>query len=163
GDGGRTVPSTVIDNDNPGDVEAPGAVFDPDNDGIDFYESLEGMRVQINDPVAVSPARSFGGVTPNHEIAVGGRNRANPTSMTPRGGVVLRPGDFNPERIILNDATNSTLLPSDVNVGATHAGTINGVIDYSFANFKFQVTESAQVTFTGGVDREVTLLPSPSP
>jgi len=28
--------------------------FDPLQDGLDFYESLEGMRVQVNDAIAVS-------------------------------------------------------------------------------------------------------------
>ena len=36
-----------------------GSTFDPDNDGIDFYESLEGMLVTVEKPVAVSaPAPS---------------------------------------------------------------------------------------------------------
>jgi cation transporter-like permease len=47
GSGGRVPPTTVIDDDASGDVETSG-VFDPANDGIDFYESLEAMRVQIN-------------------------------------------------------------------------------------------------------------------
>jgi predicted extracellular nuclease len=34
-------------------------VFDPDNDGIDYYESLEGMLVTIEDAVAVSATRTF--------------------------------------------------------------------------------------------------------
>ena len=37
-----------------------GGSFDPASDGIDFWESLEGMRVQLNDAVAVGPTNSFG-------------------------------------------------------------------------------------------------------
>ena len=32
-----------------------GRLLRPGDDGIDFYESLEGMRVQVNDVVAVGP------------------------------------------------------------------------------------------------------------
>src|SRR5205085_6951329 len=45
GTGGRIPPSMIIEDDASGSVETTG-VFDPDFDGIDFYESLEGMRVQ---------------------------------------------------------------------------------------------------------------------
>ncbi len=55
GTGGRVPPTEVIEDDATGDVETSG-VFDPALDGIDFYESLEGMRVQLNDAVAVGPS-----------------------------------------------------------------------------------------------------------
>jgi hypothetical protein len=51
GAGGRVPPTSVIDNDATGSVETSGT-FDAATDGIDFYESLEGMRVQVNHPVA---------------------------------------------------------------------------------------------------------------
>ena len=50
--GGRMPPTEVIEDDATGSVENTG-VFDPATDGIDFWESLEGMRVQLNDAVAV--------------------------------------------------------------------------------------------------------------
>ncbi len=52
--GGRVPPSRVIDNDSVGDVETSPS-FDPQQDGIDFHESLEGMLVQVNNPLAVGP------------------------------------------------------------------------------------------------------------
>src|SRR5205085_5956614 len=58
GTGGRIPPGTVIEDDVSGSVETSG-VFDPASDGIDFYESLEAMRVQINNAVAVGPTSSF--------------------------------------------------------------------------------------------------------
>ena len=54
GTGGRIPPAAVIENDASGDVENSG-VFDPGSDGIDFYESMEAMRVRIDDAVAVGP------------------------------------------------------------------------------------------------------------
>ena len=49
GTGGRVPPNTVIEDDATGNVEAPGVLFDPAEDGLDFYESMEGMLVQMND------------------------------------------------------------------------------------------------------------------
>ena len=65
GDGGRIPPSEVIEDDTNGSV-AKLNTFDPETDGLDFYESLEGMRVQVNDAVAVS------GTSQYKEIAVVG-------------------------------------------------------------------------------------------
>jgi hypothetical protein len=70
GSGGRVPPSEVIEDDATGSVETSG-LFDPASDGIDFYESLEAMRVQVNDPVAVGPTNGFG------EIPVLGDDGAN--------------------------------------------------------------------------------------
>ena len=130
GEGGRIPPSMVIDDDTVGLIGAS-TVFDPANDGIDFYESLEGMRVQVNDALVV------GATTQYKEIAVVGDNGAHAGVMTPRGGLVIRPDDFNPERIILDDSLRQ--LPF-VNTGDTADGPIIGVMDYTFGNYKLQVT-----------------------
>ena len=74
------------------------ALFDPANDGIDFYESLEGMRVQVNDAVASGPPAP----PTRARSRPGGRGDAA-GQRTTRGGVVVPAGDFNPERIILDD------------------------------------------------------------
>ncbi len=148
GDGGRTIPNQVINNDAVGgNVENPGTLFDPAEDGIDFYESLEGMLVQVNNPVAVSPTNSFG------EIWVLADNGANATGRTPRGGIVISPDDFNPERIQIDDVLLTSRSP-DVNVGATF-DTITGVVSYDFNNYEVLAT-SLTVTSPGSLSREVT-------
>jgi predicted extracellular nuclease len=145
GTGGRVPPAAVIEDDATGSVEISGT-FDPANDGIDFYESLEGMRVQVNNVVAVGPRTGFG------EIAVVGDDGANAAVRTARGGVVIRANDFNPERIILDD----TLAPTpDVNVGDHFEDPVVGVLDYSFANFKLNVT-STPTRVDEHLQREVT-------
>jgi hypothetical protein len=53
GAGGVLPPSKIIDDDS-------FAVFDPENDGIDFYESLEGMRVTIEAPWSSPTATASG-------------------------------------------------------------------------------------------------------
>jgi predicted extracellular nuclease len=149
GAGGRVPPTTVIEDDAAGSVETSG-VFDPASDGIDFYESLEGMRVQINNAVAVGPTNAFG------EIPVLGDNGAGASVRTARGGIVIRPIDFNPERILLDDL----LLPMPmVNVGDGFTTSVVGVLDYSFGNFKLNVT-SALTPINRGLSREATRVPT---
>ncbi len=151
GNGGRTIPTQVISNDAVnGNVENAGTVFDPAQDGIDFYESLEGMLVQVNNAVAVGPTSS------NGEIPVLADNGANAGTRTARGGIVIQPGDFNPERIIIDDAIITT--EPQVNVADTFNGSIVGVIDYSFSNFKLLNTQALPSVISGGLQREVTNL-----
>ncbi|HSE30226.1 MAG TPA: lamin tail domain-containing protein [Pyrinomonadaceae bacterium] len=143
GSGGRIPPATVIDDDANGDVEA-GGTFDPGSDGIDFYESLESMRVQINNAVVTGPTGPAG-------IPVVGDNGSNANIVTPRGGVVVRANDFNPERIFLD----STFPSPKPNVGDKFTGAITGVIDYASSNFKLLTPQPLTLT-SGGLAKEST-------
>jgi uncharacterized protein len=150
GDGGRIPPNQVIEDDASGNVETSGT-FDPEQDGLDFWESLEGMRVQVNDAVAVGPTNSFG------ETPIVGDNGAHAGPRTARGGVLLRPDDANPERVVADDLL--VPMPS-LNVGDGYTGPIVGVMDYNFGNPFIEVTDAV-----GRVDnhlqREVTDAPGP--
>jgi ABC-type Mn2+/Zn2+ transport system permease subunit/endonuclease/exonuclease/phosphatase family metal-dependent hydrolase len=126
GRGGRRPPTTVIDDDAM-------SRFEPCCDGLDFFEALEGMRVRVEHAVAVSGTSRFG------EIAVLGDRGADASIRSSAGGLILRPGDFNPERILLDDQLVSE-APS-VRVGDTFRGPLVGVLDYSFANFKLLVED----------------------
>jgi uncharacterized protein len=148
GTGGRVPPAMVIEDDASGSVETSG-VFDPANDGIDFYESLEAMRVQVNNAVAVGPTNGFG------EIPVVGDNSASAGVDTVGGGVVIRAHDFNPERIQLDDTIIATPM---VNVGDGFTTSVVGVMDYSFGNFKLNITEPL-IRIDRGLAREVTRAP----
>ncbi|NET03137.1 MAG: hypothetical protein F6K16_00060 [Symploca sp. SIO2B6] len=142
---GRTPPTEIVDNDN-------FAVFDPEEDGIDFYESLEGMRVTIDNPVAVSATNRFGEiwtVTDNGALVTPGLNS--------RGGIQLGPEDTNPERIQVQ--LDSGVLPdfeAAVNLGDTLSD-VTGVVSYSFGNFEVTATEPFEIT-DGGLQAEVTSL-----
>ena len=144
GRAGRVPPGTVIDDDASGDVETSGS-FDEDTDGIDFFESLEGMRVQIDDALAVGPTNGFGEIP---VVADGGLDAGPRTS---RGGVIVTPGDFNPERILLDDTLMAT---PQMDVADLLQGATIGVLDYSFSNFKLNVTEVPTAT-DGGLAAEV--------
>jgi predicted extracellular nuclease len=155
GNGGRTIPSQVINNDftAQGNVET-GGDFDPINEGIDFYESLEGMLVQVNNPVATSPTGNFGS---SEEIWVLADNGANATSRTIRGGSLITPTDFNPERIQIDDLINATVTLPSVNVGA-QLSTITGVVSYDFNNYEVLVASAPTVVQPSPLQKEVTNL-----
>jgi len=152
GSGGRIPPNTVINNDGAGNVEnQPPATFDASTDGIDFYESLEGMRVQVNNAVVVGSTNNFG------EIWVLGDNGAGASPRTARGGILINAGDFNPERIQLDDTMYPGAWPQ-INIGAKLTSPAVGVLDYSFGNFEVLVTDTFTVDTSTQVTREVTAL-----
>ncbi|HEX6497606.1 MAG TPA: endonuclease/exonuclease/phosphatase family protein [Micromonosporaceae bacterium] len=142
GSGGRVPPSTVIEDDATGDVETSG-VFDPASDGIDFWESLEGMRVELDNAAVVGPRNSYG------EIPV---VPAGSTTRTARGGILLQPSDPNPERVVLDDVIAPT---PTVDVGDTLSGATVGVISYDFGTFRLEVTSTPTVS-SGGIAPETT-------
>jgi len=133
GPGGLVPPNMVIEDDASGSVETSG-IFDPAFDGIDFWESLEGMRLVFPNAVAVGPTNSFG------ETAIV-NDDANASLRTVRGGLLLQATDFNPERVIAADDIVGAGLP-DVNVGDHYSGPLEGVLDYGFGNFFLEVTNS---------------------
>ena len=142
GPGGRVPPSTVIDDDSNGDVETTGT-FEPATDGIDFWESLEGMWLGIDQPEVTGPTSSF------RELSV---VPAGSSVRTVRGGILLQKTDSNPERILIDDVL--TAIP-DAKTGDKLAGVVTGVLDYSFGNFKLLPTQTPTV-IDGGVMRETT-------
>ena len=155
GVGGRTPPTTVIEDDAAGSVETSG-MFDPTSDGIDFYESLEAMRVQVNDAVVVGPTNSFG------EITVLPDNGAGAGPRTTRGGIVLGDNysDANPERLQIDDTI--TANPPQVNVGDSFPGAIVGVLDYSFGNFELLNTQALPAPVSAGLAREISTAAGPN-
>ena len=134
GSGGRVPPNENIDDDDFGS-------FEPDTDGIDFFESLEGMLVTAKDAVAVAPINQFG------EIFTVVDNGDNATGLSQRGTLNISPDDFNPERVQINP--NFDIFPlldiPDVNVGAK-LGDVTGVVGYSFGNFEINPTQQFTVT-----------------
>jgi predicted extracellular nuclease len=138
-------PTSIVEDDSAPDVRN-GNVFDPAQDGLDYWESLEGMRVEVDNPVAVGPQNSFGELpVASDGPAIGPR--------TIRGGLLLTPTDSNPERIILDDAILPT--PPNVNVGDHFDGPAIGVLDYNFGNFMLELTQPL-ARVDGGLQREIT-------
>jgi 2',3'-cyclic-nucleotide 2'-phosphodiesterase (5'-nucleotidase family)/predicted extracellular nuclease len=146
GAGGRVPPTQVIDND-------PLSSFDPNTDGIDFYESLEGMRVTIKDAVAVSSTNRFG------EIYTVADNGVGATGLSERGTLNISLTDFNPERIQIDADTGvfDFTFPN-VNVG-DKLGDVTGVVGYNFGNFEVIPTSDFTSNIqSAGLQPEVTTL-----
>jgi hypothetical protein len=128
GAGGRIPPTENIDDD-------AFAIFDPVNDGIDFFESLEGMLVTAQDLVAVSGTNRFG------EIFAVVDNGVGATGISQRGTLNIGPDDFNPEKIQIDEDTGifDFAFPN-VNTGDS-LGNVTGVVSYSFGNFEILPTQ----------------------
>jgi predicted extracellular nuclease len=139
GPGGRIPPGETIEDDAAGGDVENGSTFDPASDGLDFWESMEGMRVEIDDAVAVGPTATSFGETPIVSNGAAG-------VRTPRGGVIARPTDFNPERVIVDDL----LAPAPtMNVGDRYTSPVVGVLDYNFGNFFLEVTQTPSAVHDG--------------
>ncbi len=134
GQGGRIPVSETIDDDS-------FTSFDPTEDGIDFFEALEGMLVTAKDLLAVSGTNRFG------EIFAVVDQGADATGLSARGTLNIAPDDFNPEKIQINQDTG--ILPGfsipQVNVGAL-LGDVTGVLGYSFGNYEIYPTQAFVAT-----------------
>ena len=143
GTGGRTPPTEAIEDDG-------FTSYDPATDGLDFYETMEGMRVTVDAPVAVSNTTSFG---ETWVLASGG---AGATGFTGDTGITISDGDFNPERIMI-DATaalNAGYAPSHT-LGDTLSD-VTGIMHYSFNNYRVLVSEDVTVVSDVSAPRETT-------
>ncbi|WP_080843911.1 chitobiase/beta-hexosaminidase C-terminal domain-containing protein [Cytobacillus gottheilii] len=111
----RIAPTEIIDNDSFGQ-------FDPEQDGIDFYESLEGMLLQVNNPKVVAP-QNYG------EVVVVPENVA---TNSDGGGLRISADDYNPERIHV-DVNDENFVAK---MGDHFDGNIQGVLSYGYSNYK---------------------------
>ncbi|WP_231893425.1 5'-nucleotidase C-terminal domain-containing protein [Rossellomorea aquimaris] len=127
-------PTEVIDNDQLG-------TFDPQEDGIDFYESIEGMLVALNNPTVTGPQKY--GEVPVITGEVEGK------AYTKEGAPLLTKENQNPERMfLLLDNRDYVAKTGDV-----FNGTVTGVVSYSYSNFKILVKEASLPELT---EREFT-------
>ncbi|MBB6479739.1 endonuclease/exonuclease/phosphatase family protein [Spirochaeta isovalerica] len=127
--GGRVLPNEIICND--ATVDVYDSVFDPEEDGIDFYESIESMLVQINDALVVAGDK-YG------EIPVLADNGATAPAYTKnaRGGVTISADNYNPNLVSIDADAYILGLPAPVaNTGDRFSGPVQGVIGYSYGKF----------------------------
>lgn len=105
-------------------------VFNPTVDAIDFWESMEGMRVQVGNVKAVAP-QEHGDLITVLENA--------PTNSL-HGGVLYEKDNQNPNRIQFRLEPNGPGRDFEVATGDRFNGPINGVVGYSYQNFKIYVS-----------------------
>lgn len=162
GSGGRVPPTQRIDSATASNVENSAHVFDPATNGIDFYESLEGMLVSLNNARVTGATDRFG------DIWVVGDNGANATGNNSRGGITLVDRgsagvDYNPERIELDPSLAGGASKAPLTSVGDHIASVSGVIGYAFSNYELLYTsvpsvgggnlQPTQSTVSSGTDR----------
>lgn len=101
-------------------------IFNPTIDAIDFWESLEGMRVEVGNVKAVGPQDHGDLVTVLED---------EPTD-TIHGGVLYEKDNANPNRIQFRLEPNGAARDFEVATGDKFKGPITGIVGYSYQNFK---------------------------
>ncbi|WP_010219945.1 endonuclease/exonuclease/phosphatase family protein [Sphingomonas sp. PAMC 26621] len=149
GQGGIAPPTQVIDNDGL-------TSFDPTADGIDFWESLEGMRVTIDTPLVVSNTTEDSYAETDVVASLG----KGATGVNDRGGITISDGDFNPEKIQLQgDSTIFAGFTAGYSIG-DQLSSVTGIVNYAAARYEVLVTEAVTVTKDVSLAKEVTTLTS---
>jgi predicted extracellular nuclease len=143
GRGGRAIPAPNIDDDGL-------TRFEPDHDAIDYYESLEGMLVRVEDPVVVGPTSRHG------EIVVLGDGGVGAAPRSARGGVVRTADTAHPERIVIDDRLVSG-APA-VAVGDRLIGPVDGVLHASYGSYKLLNAQPLEVDRRAAVEPPSTSL-----
>ena len=141
---GRNIPDRVLST-FVGDIN-----FKPElklTDGIDFWESLEGMRIEFDNPRVVgfrggkenaeNEAERPRGYLTLYVVADGNKEKSDRTSA---GGLIENAMNFNfnPEIIMIvdNHLSGSNLDAKDVyNIGKTFEGKVEGVLSYEMNLF----------------------------
>ena len=118
--------------------------FQPEEDGIDFWEALELMRVGVADAQIVGP-QDYG------EVFVVSKNATN-NEFHKQGGILLEEDDFNPERITVTTGEGVVAKAGD-----TFAEAPVGVLGYGFGNYQIWTDETdVPEIVDGGTDPEET-------
>jgi predicted extracellular nuclease len=116
----KVIPHEVIENDGM-------SSFDINEDGLDFYESLESMLVEIDHSIVVAPKNAY------NEIVVLPENFSSFNILSISGALLETKNDLNPEKIVVK-------LPSSfkghINVGVHTDTKIIGIVDYSYGYYK---------------------------
>lgn len=146
GNGFYAPPTEIIDNDS-------FATYDPAQDGIDFYESLEGMLVSVDAPRVVGGPNGF------DEVFVVASDGVGATGLSARGTLVISNGDFNPEKIQL-DADTGLYAGFD---GAAYSvgdklASVSGIVSYAFGGYEVLVTQAVTITQDVTLAQDVTSL-----
>lgn len=146
GAGGLTPPTSVIDNDGL-------TSYDPGTDGIDFWESLEGMYVTVKTPAVISNTNDF------RETYIVASNGAGATGYSQRGTLTLSEGDVNPERLQIDD--DSGIFPGfgsqTFSIG-DQLSDVKGVISYAFQSYELLVAEAVSVVQDVNLVKETTTI-----
>ncbi|MBY7142793.1 5'-nucleotidase C-terminal domain-containing protein [Virgibacillus sp. NKC19-3] len=102
--------------------------FEPSNDAIDYWESMEGMRVEVAPSRAVAPQE--------HGDLVVATEEFTPENTTTNGGVRLTEEGPNAQTIQFKLHPNGEARDFAVQTGDQITDPVEGVVNYGFGNYK---------------------------
>ncbi|WP_444684939.1 chitobiase/beta-hexosaminidase C-terminal domain-containing protein [Alkalicoccus luteus] len=140
----REIPDVLTADPESYDIYDP-ATFDAEANALDFYESLEGMLVEIPGQVTVTGPQKYDELTVISE-EWGIENR------TDSGGVYIEETAFDAElntEIMFVNAPRGTVAKT----GDYFEESITGVIGYNFGNFKLEPVNGLPELMDGGNER----------
>lgn len=168
---GHSIPTSIISDDNPNFRDSTGAsgTFDPQNDALDFYETIEGMRVTMtnmvvgdgfvagSDNFVYFNAYSYDNADKNFVNSRGGytaygdaqfypdENTADPNDDVKFGGATSTDGAPHGDIIELDFGNvgrgGTSGFDQDLTMG-DQLGDVTGIIDFDFGVTKLYVTDA---------------------
>lgn len=120
--------------------------LDPASEAIDYYESLEGMRVKMSNPkVVAAPYKDTQYV-------------ASPTAngLTPRGGLMYNSYNSTGRVCVypyacFAEKSEANIAEPEPTIGDSYNGDIIGVLGYSFSNYQIEITEKLPTLTRGNI------------
>ncbi|PTL39378.1 FN3 associated domain-containing protein [Alkalicoccus saliphilus] len=125
----RDIPEELVADPESYDIYDPDT-FDAENNALDFYESLEGMLVEIPGQVTVTGPQKYDELTVISE-------EWDVENRTDSGGVYLEESEFDAElntEIMFVNAPRNTVAKT----GDYFEEAVTGVMSYNFGNFKLE-------------------------
>lgn len=178
---GRSIPTSIISDDNPDFFDSDGSsgTFDPQNDALDFYETIEGMRVTMtnmvvgdgfvggSDSFVYFNAYSYDNADKDFINSRGGytaygdaqfypdENTADPNDDVKFGGATSTDGAIRGDIIELDFGNvgrgGTSGFDQDLTMG-DQLGDVTGIVDFDFGVAKFYVTDALDADKVAALD-----------
>ncbi|WP_162985673.1 S-layer homology domain-containing protein [Virgibacillus halodenitrificans] len=141
-------PLTLTSSNIPGKIadETTFEVFDPTSYAIDYWESMEGMRVKVDSPKAIAPQEHGDLFTVTKEYE----------TNTINGGLLLKESGPNAQTIPFKLHPNNDARDFDVKTGDYFEGDVTGVVNYGYSNYKVyaNLSDMKEMYRDGGTKQE---------
>jgi hypothetical protein len=186
GSDGRAIPNSILTDEVPNYFNTgAGPGFDPQNDALDFFETVEGMHITVPDMVVADGFVGVSGGDPFFKAystvhadadqinSRGGYTVAGDPPLSPpdtpddaqddtrSGGDYLHDGDVNPDILELDFSDFATPAPAGLTTGASMGdklGNVTGILDFDFTDLKLFVTQPVTIQENVTPEREVTTI-----
>ena len=123
--------------------------LDPENEAIDYYESLEGMRVKVANPkVIAAPYKDTQYIAP-----------AAANGFTPRGGLMYNSYNSTGRVCVypyacFAEKSKANVADPEPTIGDSYTDDIIGVLGYSYGNYQIEITEALPALTHGNMTAE---------